>query len=225
MSVSARWYRARRVMVAVFATLIASTAALHAQALAGSVTAGFSRNRFTGDGINQVEYRNTPFVMASLARHPWQSRFGIEGGVAYAMKGSSWIDGIRNTLRLNYVEAQALLRLAFPIEEADLRPVLFAGPAVGYLVTCEMHGSFGGATETLPCDDPAWDNTLDVRDVDAGLTFGGMIELRTRGSLVVAPRIAHTRGFQQLGFGPEGTELDAKNASTVIGITVSVPVR
>ena len=182
-------------------------------------------NRFTGDGINQVEYRNTPFVMASLARHPWQSRFGVEGGIGYAMKGSSWIDGIRNTLRLNYVEAQALMRLAFPIARSDLRPVLFAGPTAGYLVKCEMHGSFGGSALTLSCDDPAWENTLDVRDVDVGVTFGGMIELRTRGSLVVAPRVTHTRGVQQLGFGPEDNELDAKNASTVIGVTVSVPVR
>jgi hypothetical protein len=182
-------------------------------------------SRFTGRGVNQVEFRNTPFVTLSLARHPWASRFGVEGSIGYVMKGSSWIDGVRNTLRLNYVEAQALLRVAIPIEGADLRPVLFAGPTVGYLLKCEMHGSYGGETLTRPCDDPGWQNTLDARDVDYGYTLGGTIELRTRGSLVVAPRVAHSRGLPRIGIGPTTQELDVRNSNTVLGVTVSVPLR
>ena len=196
-----------------------------AQSLTGAVTTGMSVSKFVGDGVAQVEHRRALYGAVSLARHPWASRFGVELGVGYSMKGSTWIDLVRNTMRLNYVEAQALLRVAIPIEGADLRPVFFAGPSVGYLVSCEMHGSFGGSTLTRACDDPSWNNTLDVRDVDAGYTFGGTIELRTGGSLVVSPRIAHTRGLQSLGFGPQGSEVDARNTNTILGLTVSVPLR
>jgi hypothetical protein len=196
-----------------------------AQTLTGAITAGANLSEFTGDGVRQVERRSTPFAALSLARHPWQSRFGVEAGVGYVMKGSTWIDFVRNTMRLNYIEGQALLRIALPIEGSDLRPVFFAGPSVGYLLSCSMHGSFGGSTLTLPCDDPSWNNTLDISDIDVGYTFGGTIELRTTGSLVVAPRIAHTRGLRSLGFGPQDDEIDARNTSTLIGLTVTIPVR
>jgi hypothetical protein len=196
-----------------------------AQTLTVGITAGLDISRFTGDGVNEVESRNTPFVTASIARHPWASRFGVEANVGYVMKGSTWVDAVRNTLRLNYIEAQALLRVAIPVEGADLRPVFFAGPAAGYLVTCEMHGTYAGAALTRPCDDPAWQNTLDVREFDVGYTIGATVELRTRGTLVVAPRVAFTRGLQRLGLGPQNVELDARNSNTVIGLTVTIPIR
>jgi hypothetical protein len=196
-----------------------------AQTLTGSITAGLNLSKFSGSGVAQVEARYTPVVAVSLARHPWASRFGVEVGVGYVQKGSSWSDLVRNTMRLRYIEAQGLLRVAFPIEGSDLRPVLFVGPSVGFLMSCAMHGSFGGNALTLSCDDPSWNNTLDVRDVDTGLTFGGTVELRTKGSLVVAPRVALTRGFNSLGFGPQNNEIDARNSNTVFGLTVSFPLR
>lgn len=223
---SGKRIRGRRIVAALtlgVCTSVAIPAA--AQTLTGSVSTGLSMARFTGDGVSQVEFRNAPFLAVSIAAHPWQSRFGFEGGVGYMMKGSSWIDGIRNTLRLNYVEAQALLRVAIPIEGADLRPALFAGPTVAWLLKCEMHGSYGGATVTRACDDPGWQSTLDARDVDYGYVLGGTLELRTRGSLVVAPRIAHSRGLPRIGIGPTDQELDVRNSNTALGVTVSVPLR
>ena len=80
--------------------------------------------------------------------------------------------------------------------------MFFVGPAVGYLVKCEMHGSFGGSALTRPCDDPSWQGTLDVNDVDWGYNVGGTVELRTRGTVVVAPRIALTVFAIDHGDGP-----------------------
>jgi hypothetical protein len=200
-------------------------ARIHAQSLSAGITAGLNISSFAGDGIAQVEFRRTPFATLSLASHAWESRFGVEGTVGYYMKGSTWADIVRNTMRLDYLEAQLLARVAIPIEGADLRPVFFVGPAVAYLVKCEMHGSFGGSALTRPCDDPSWQGTLDVNEVDWGYNFGGTVELRTRGTIVVAPRIAHTRGLQRVGFGPQDDEIEARNTSTVLGITVRVGVR
>jgi hypothetical protein len=103
--------------------------------------------------------------------------------------------------------------------------MVFVGPSVSWLLSCSMHGSAGGSTLTLGCDDASWQGTLDIRGMDLGISFGATVELRVVGSILIAPRIAHTRGLQRLGMGPQGEELDVKNSNTQVGISARVPLR
>jgi opacity protein-like surface antigen len=105
----------------------------------------------------------TGFVGGAFAQFGLGSPLFIQPEVLYSSKGSKASDDFGESfeLSLDYLEIPILLGAAFPIENSALKPMIFAGPSVGFLLSCDSDG--------LDCKD-------ETKSVDFGLAFGGGIQ-------------------------------------------------
>jgi hypothetical protein len=104
----------------------------------------------------------TGFVGGAFAQFGLGSPLFLQPEVLYSSKGSEASDEIEDfTLSLDYLEVPILVGAAFPIENSAVKPMIFAGPSVGFLLSCDSDGS--------DCKDEA-------KSVDFGLVFGGGIQ-------------------------------------------------
>lgn len=101
--------------------------------------------------------------------------FSIQPELLYAMKGAtgSDVDG-SFTVKHDYVEIPLLARLRISTAPGStLRPSLFAGPALGIELSCDLEGEDAGTTVSASCSDFG----IDTKTTDFGLVFGGELGL------------------------------------------------
>jgi hypothetical protein len=110
--------------------------------------------------------------------------FSIQPEVLYTQKGMklSFMGLVDVTWKLDYVEVPVLIKRTFPTS-GSVKPVLFAGPAIGFLTTAKLTASALGIEEEF-----------DIKDVhkstDFGLCVGGGIDwlMGTSGKLTMDVR-------------------------------------
>lgn len=113
---------------------------------------------FSGEGVSASADSRTGFVGGAFAQFGIGSPFFIQPEVLYSSKGTKEGD---ETLAANYLEVPLLIGAAFPISNSDLKPMVFAGPSVGF---------------ALSCDEDGYDCKDDIKSVDFGLVFGGGLQ-------------------------------------------------
>jgi len=113
---------------------------------------------FSGDGASLSADSRTGFVGGLFARFGIGSPFFIQPEVLYSSKGSKSDEA---TLAVDYLEIPVLFGAAFPLNESALKPMVFAGPAVGI---------------NLSCDDDGFDCGDETKSTDFSLVFGAGIE-------------------------------------------------
>jgi hypothetical protein len=106
------------------------------------------------------------------------------------------------------------LRLPWPGRWASTR--LFAGPAVGYEVSCKVEGSVVGVQFNEDCDQPALG--LQIRTIDMGFSVGGGLDIYLQPFTVVLDGL-YTHGLRNLNEG-SGTSQGLK--SRTWGFTVGL---
>ena len=117
---------------------------------------------FSSGGVSASADSRTGFVGGAFAQFGLGSPLFIRPEVLYSSKGSESSDDFETfTLALDYLEVPVLIGAAFPLENSALKPQVFAGPAVGFLLSCDSGGT--------DCKDEA-------KSVDFGLVFGGGLE-------------------------------------------------
>ncbi len=93
--------------------------------------------------------------------------FAIQPEAYYSMKGATYKeDGGELTLTLDYFEVPLLLKLIIPVEGSNIRPSIFAGPAIGFNTTAKVKVEFDGESEEVDLKD-------DTKSTDFSLVFGG----------------------------------------------------
>jgi hypothetical protein len=106
------------------------------------------------------------------------------------------------------------LRLPWPSQSASAR--VFAGPAVGYELSCEVEGSVVGTRFKEDCDQPALG--LETQTVDVGVSVGGGIDFHLQPfTLVLDGRYTH--GLRNL---TKGSDNEASLKSRAWGFTVGL---
>ena len=85
------------------------------------------------------------------------------------------------------------LRVPWPHQSASVR--LFAGPALGFQLSCKVNASMLGMNFTEECDDPVVG--MQTHTIDLGLSFGGGIDLHLLPATVVLDG-RFTRGLRNL---------------------------
>lgn len=203
-----------RVMMLTFAALAVSSAAAQAQmAVEIGPVAGLAITNIVGDNTEDLDSSNSLFFGASIVMQAPASMIGFESGVLYVPKGTSIGDG---SLNLTYVEIPLMVRVGMDLQNSPIRPVAMIGGSIGINTGCEIEGSDGEVSMEIDCDDPLFDEPIEIRQIDFGVTAGiGLdIPIGTRG--ILAPSVRYTRGLTDIDDTDEGG--DAKNSAIQIGV-------
>jgi len=95
--------------------------------------------------------------------------FGIESGLYYTQKGTSYSSDIgTGTLKLDYLEVPVLARFNLDMP-GSVTPHLLAGPYLGFNVNSEIEGSDGESSVSSDISD-------EIVSTDFGLLFGAGLD-------------------------------------------------
>jgi hypothetical protein len=101
--------------------------------------------------------------------------FAVRPEALYTSKGFKLSDqGDEFELSVNYFQIPLLFEAVIPIKDSPIRPVVFAGPAVGFETKCDLSVSSGGVSATVDCDDPD-DGFVERATTDWSIIFGGEV--------------------------------------------------
>ncbi len=113
---------------------------------------------------------------------PVSGMFSLRIGGAYAQKGGSGVaGGDRITLSLDYIQFDAMARVATASDRGISFGVM-AGPWIGFRLSCDVEAAGQGFDFSAPCDDADFSD-FDFKTLDSGLAFGGGVEVPLSGSL------------------------------------------
>ena len=176
-----------------------------------SATLGGSDAEFeSGSGIDKK--RRNGFVAGGYLTFPIVPGLplAIRPELLYVQKGvrvSGTIPGpvdepvsAESTTKLDYLELPVLLQLDVP-NTAGLRPSLYAGPSVAYLLRCRTDGTVGGETNSEDCGG----GSNGVRKFDVSGVVGGQLGFGLGGQ-ALGVGVRYTYGFTRLN-----KDVDAKN--------------
>jgi hypothetical protein len=211
--------RSFRVVLAVGALAVAVAAPLSGQGLRGGVKAGIASATFGGDDVDDAESR-TAFWAGGFLTFPLTPGFAIQPEVLYASKGaaaSGAFDGDVE-LRIAYIEIPVLAK--FTVGTSIARPYFFAGPTIGFKVSCEVEARGGGISISADCDEDE-EAGSEIKSVDIGAAFGAGFDYDLGGvTLVVDGR--YGLGFSSIVEGPG--DPDVKNRAFAFLAGVSIPL-
>ncbi len=133
----------------------------------------------TGADLGDTSTR-TGLVGGVFAELGLGSVFAIRPEGLYSQKGFSETDtGIDADLKVDYIEVPLLLAARFG--QSSVRPVVFAGPVVGFEASCKLEGSSGGVSVSADCAD----QDVDTESTDFGVAFGGGVEVDAGGVVLL----------------------------------------
>lgn len=104
--------------------------------------------------------------------------FAIRPEGLYSQKGFSQEEaGQELTLKADYIEVPVLFAARF--SQGSVRPVLFAGPVIGFEASCKIEDAT--TEESIDCEDAE----VETESTDFGATFGAGVELDAGGFVVL----------------------------------------
>ena len=172
----------------------------------------------------EVEYEHKTGILAgAFLGIPITDMFSIEPQALFSQKGAN-VQGVGNksslegSVRINYIEVPVLLKLSFPGYNSRVIPFLFAGPAVGFKVSCKAEGVILAITGDRDCDET--DLFPDVKSTDFSGTVGGGIKFRAMDQLVILDA-RYTHGFTDV---IESNNREIKNRAFAVTIGLGFPL-
>ena len=174
---------------------------------------GYSRAGLVGDDAQGLT-SSAATLAGAYVRIPVASWFAVEPELLFARKGGSSLALPGQTtgdldFEFVYLEVPVLARFATVLGKF-IRPVLFAGPSVAFIIGCDVQLNGAGGPVRQPCD------TASVTSVDASAVIGGGFELGL-GNSVLGVEFRYIRGLRQVTTQP----LDIKNS--LWGILAEIP--
>ena len=174
---------------------------------------GYSRAGLIGSDAQGLT-SSAATLAGAYVRIPVASWFAVEPELLFARKGGTSVALPGQTGDLDfefvYLEAPILARLRGPLVGNFIRPVLFAGPSVAFIIGCDVQLNSASGPVRQPCD------TASVTSVDASAVLGGGFEFGL-GNSVLGIEFRYIRGLRQVTTQP----LDIKNS--LWGILVEIP--
>ncbi len=180
--------------------------------------AGVNVFTFGGSDASGVTSRTAFYGGVALTVPLGASAF-LEPQVVYSAEGAkttvndSTLGTIERTFKLGYIEVPILFGFNFG-RAGGTRPHLYAGPAVGINVGCDMEAAAEGITVTSSCSDAG----VTVKTIDLGVTGGGGVTFPVgRGTISIDAR--YTLGLTDVFDGP-----NMKNQGFSVGAGFTIPL-
>jgi hypothetical protein len=210
----------RRVPVLALAlTCLATAATAQGAGTRFGIFGGAAMSKLSGPALDDIENVKSRlglhagiFLELGLSRN-----VAIQPEVAYAMRGVKLMEGTTDiTFQADWVEVPLLLKLAFPSNSgSNVRPHLYAGPAVAFKMGCTAKGEEGNVSVSVDCEE--FEAVL--KGTDFGLVVGGGLDL---GRLMLGAR--YTIGMTNLNDG-ENLSSDEEFKSRSISFLVGYALR
>ena len=119
--------------------------------------------------VGQSLDSKTGFAGGLFFMYQFNKFFAIQPEAYYSMKGATYKEsGGELTLTLDYFEVPLLLKVVIPVEGSNVRPAIFAGPALGFNTTAKIKVEAGDESGELDIKD-------ETKSTDFSLVFGGGI--------------------------------------------------
>ncbi len=203
--------------------VLAATAS--AQGLQGGIKAGWDHPTFGGKDVQGSGFTGrNDFAGGLFLTIPAGPTFAVQPELLYVPKGAQ-VSGSEGAItytgkvKLDYVEIPLLARVKVPLENAAVRPMLFAGPYVAFKTSCKVEVSGYGISGSSDCGAGAPQDS--VKSTDFGLTFGGGLELPLGGvSAFVDAR--YDLGLTSLD--ATAQPIDIKNRAVLVFVGFSFPL-
>lgn len=126
---------------------------------------GDDADELVGQGLDS----KTGFAGGLFFMYQFNKFFAIQPEAYYSMKGATYKEGGGElTLTLDYFEVPLLLKLIIPVEGSNIRPAIFAGPAIGFNTTAKLKVEVGDESGEVDIKD-------ETKSTDFSLVFGGGI--------------------------------------------------
>lgn len=149
----------KKVFVALIAVLLAAPAAGYAQLPSIGIKGGLNLANTGGADAGDPDYK-AGLNIGAFVSVPAGTILSLQPEAFFSQKGSK--DG-DDKINLNYLEVPVLLKLDPSLPGSFVRPVFFAGPSVGILLSAKDHGGN--------------DFKEHMKSADFGLTIGGGVEM------------------------------------------------
>ncbi|MBE0572907.1 MAG: PorT family protein [Ignavibacteriaceae bacterium] len=109
----------------------------------------------------------TGFAGGLFFMYQFSNMFAIQPEAYYTMKGATYSEsGADLTISLDYIEIPLLLKFLIPVEGSNIRPSIFAGPAVGFNMTAKSKVEYEGESQENDFKD-------ETASTEFSLAFGG----------------------------------------------------
>ena len=123
------------------------------------------------DAKNRKAFAGGAFFTLGLGRI-----FAIQPEVLLTMKGTRASNPTQNfttgdlTLSMDYIEIPLLLKAYIPVKNPNLRPNLFAGPAIAFLINCRIGEDVISGTRDCANGGPT------IKSTDTSIMFGAGLD-------------------------------------------------
>jgi hypothetical protein len=166
---------------------------------------GSDADKLVGESLDS----KTGFSGGLFFMYQFNKLFAIQPEAYYSMKGATYKIGSGDlTITLDYFEIPLLLKLIIPVEGSNVRPAIFAGPAIAFNTTAKVKGEADGQTEEMDIKDY-------TKSTDFSLVFGGGVGFMV-GNNELGADVRYILGLST--WDDESDPLDLKN--NVININV-----
>jgi hypothetical protein len=145
----------------------------YAQMQAG-LKAGLNIASIGGDDADQILEgqsldSKTGFAGGLFFTYQFSNMFAIQPEAYYTMKGATYSEGGADlTISLDYIEVPILVKFIIPIQGSNIKPSIFAGPAIGFNMTAKSKVEFEGESQENDFKD-------ETKSTEFSLAFGGGI--------------------------------------------------
>ncbi len=130
-----------------------------------------------GDGNALEDAKNrTAFTGGAFFTLGLGQILAIQPEVLLSMKGTRASNPTQNfttgdlTLSMNYIEIPLLLKAYIPLNNPSLRPNLFVGPAIAFLISCRVGEDVQGGTRDCDNGGPT------IKSTDTSIMFGAGVD-------------------------------------------------
>jgi opacity protein-like surface antigen len=151
------------------------------------IMAGANLASLTGTE-QSIGWKSMPsFVGGAFLTFSLADFFAIEPEILYSQKGSSYSEGtadyaLTTSIRLAYLDFPLLAKFYVPLgEESRIRPMLFAGPYLGWKIRSKLDITYEDAYGPVG----EYHDLTGVKSTDTGLVVGGGINLDVKGETFI----------------------------------------
>lgn len=166
-------FRKASLVACSLAFFLVASSPLAAQDVMVGVKGGINiaEQSFSTEGASASPGTRTGFVVGGFAHFGLGSALFIQPEALYSSKGfQSDVSDAEGTLKLDYIEVPLLVGLAIPLESSSVTPSVFAGPDVGFKISCDAEGEDCGEA---------------YNSVDFGLVFGAGLAFQLQNVAIV----------------------------------------
>ena len=181
----------------------------------GGIKIGVNSARLSGDDVEDwvgegIQSR-MGFCVGGFITFNITEVFAIQPEVLYTMKGAKYTEAdFKIVAQLTYLELPVLAKFSIPTQ-GNIKPIIFAGPAVALKLSGKWKETWDGETETYDLDE--------MKGMDFGLVFGAGVDFglgeSVKGKLTVDLR--YTLGLTNFA---EIDEEDVKAKNGVFSLMV-----